>query len=299
MSASSPDAAHPRFLESSIQNFGGFRIALLQLQVGLDKAQNLANAVKEIHKAKEKGAELVALPEFFNAPYGTQYFKDYAEEIPCGPSSAAIKCAALEAGVWVVAGTMPECQRDKLYNTCTVWDSKGNLVCVHRKLHLFDIDIPGGIKFKESDVLTAGDGITSFCFKGVKIGLGVCYDLRFFEMAQLMSKDGCSMLLYPGAFNLTTGPLHWELLARARANDLQLWVALVSPARDVKAKYVAWGHSLVVNPWGKVMQKLDERPGTIIMDIDTKVVEQVRTQIPIRKQRRTDVYDTIYTTKKN
>ncbi|CAH0587886.1 unnamed protein product [Chrysodeixis includens] len=299
MSASSPDAAHPRFLQSPIENYGGFKIALIQVKVGMDKAKNVANAVKEIHKAKEKGAQLVALPEFFNSPYGTQYFKEYAEEIPCGPTSAALKCAALEAGVCVVGGTIPECRRKKFYNTCTVWDEKGNLVTVHRKLHLFDIDIPGGIRFKESEVLTAGDEITTFCFKGIKIGLGICYDVRFFEMAQLMAKEGCSMLLYPGAFNLTTGPMHWELLARARANDLQLWVAFVSPARDNSAKYVVWGHSLIVNPWGKVMKMLDEYPGTIIMDIDTKVVEDVRRQIPVRCQRRTDIYDTVGYVKKN
>ncbi|CAH0587889.1 unnamed protein product [Chrysodeixis includens] len=271
----------------------GFKIALLQLQVGASKSQNLTNAVQEIHHAKEKGAQLVALPDFFNSPYGVPYLEEYAEEIPNGPTCAALKCAALQAGVCVVGGTIPERHRDKFYSTCTVWDENGDLVAVHRKLHLFDVEIPGGLSFKESDMVSAGDEITTFVFKGMKIGLGVCYDLRFFEMAQMMAKEGCSLLLYPGAFTLATGQLHWEILARARATDLQLWVALVSPARDSSASYVAWGHSMIVDPWGAVVLQLDETPGIVLMDIDTKAVEEVRTQLPIWKHRRTDLYDTV------
>ncbi|XP_047029147.1 omega-amidase NIT2 isoform X1 [Helicoverpa zea] len=298
-SPSTPDAAHPRFLQKPILNLGGLRIALVQMAVGMDKKKNVAAAVQQIHKAKENGAQLVALPECFNAPYGTKYFKEYAETVPDGETSLALQEAARSAGVCVVGGTLPERAGCYLYNTCTVWDNCGNLVAQHRKVHLFDIDIPGKITFKESDVLSAGDHITTFEFLGVKIGLGICYDLRFFEMAQIMSKEGCSVLIYPGAFNMTTGPRHWELLGRARANDLQLWVALVSPARDTKAEYVAWGHSMLIDPWGKVVQELDEKPGLLCADIDLRMVEEVRSQIPVRSQRRTDIYDTISTHDEN
>ncbi|XP_021202915.1 omega-amidase NIT2 isoform X3 [Bombyx mori] len=269
----------------------GFKIALIQLSVGPDKSKNIAQAVKEIHLAKEKGAQLVALPECFNSPYGTKYFDEYAEEVPSGETSRALSKAAAEAGVCVVGGTVPERYEKKLYNTCTVWDDTGKLLAQHRKMHLFDIDIPNKITFKESEVLSAGDKITSFDFLGSKIGIGICYDLRFPEMAHLMAKEGCSLLIYPGAFNMTTGPRHWELLGRARATDQQLWVALVSPARDSAAGYVAWGHSLLVDPWGQVVEQLDHEPGVLLADVDLKVVDEVRSQIPIRKQRRTDIYD--------
>ncbi|XP_035447661.2 omega-amidase NIT2 isoform X2 [Spodoptera frugiperda] len=294
-STSTTDAVHPRFLEKPVINVGvgGLKVVLVQLAVGMDKHHNVTEAVKQIHMAKASGAHLVALPEFFNAPYGTKYFKEYAEKVPDGESCTALKRAAQEAGVYVVGGTLPERCGDKFYNTCTVWDSAGNLIAQHRKVHLFDIDIPGKIRFKESDVLTAGDCITTFECYGVKIGLGICYDLRFFEMAQLMAKEGCSMLIYPGAFNMTTGPKHWELLGRSRANDLQLWVALVSPARDACADYVAWGHSMIINPWGAVVAQLDEKPGQLVGTIDMEPLEAVRSQIPIRSQRRTDLYDTI------
>ncbi|XP_004925045.1 omega-amidase NIT2 isoform X1 [Bombyx mori] len=284
------DSVHPRFLVKPKFKIG-FKIALIQLSVGPDKSKNIAQAVKEIHLAKEKGAQLVALPECFNSPYGTKYFDEYAEEVPSGETSRALSKAAAEAGVCVVGGTVPERYEKKLYNTCTVWDDTGKLLAQHRKMHLFDIDIPNKITFKESEVLSAGDKITSFDFLGSKIGIGICYDLRFPEMAHLMAKEGCSLLIYPGAFNMTTGPRHWELLGRARATDQQLWVALVSPARDSAAGYVAWGHSLLVDPWGQVVEQLDHEPGVLLADVDLKVVDEVRSQIPIRKQRRTDIYD--------
>ncbi|XP_045501121.1 omega-amidase NIT2 isoform X2 [Colias croceus] len=271
----------------------GFKIALIQMSVVGDKTKNIAKAVTEIHKAKECGAHIVALPECFNSPYGTKYFDEYAEEVPSGETCRALSRAAAEAGVCVVGGTVPERCGDKLYNTCTVWDGSGKLLAQHRKLHLFDIDIPNKITFKESDVLSPGSQLTTFEYNGVKIGIGICYDLRFPEMAHLMAKQGCSLLIYPGAFNMTTGPKHWELLGRARATDQQLWVALVSPARDTGAGYVAWGHSLLVDPWGTVRGALDEAEGTLMRDIDLAVVEEVRSQIPIRVQRRTDLYDTI------
>ncbi|CAH2244679.1 jg1336 [Pararge aegeria aegeria] len=255
-----------------------FKIALVQMKVGADKAQNIETAVREIHKAKSQGAHIVALPECFNSPYGTKWFPEYAEEVR-------------------VSGTVPERCGGALYNTCTVWDGSGKLLAQHRKMHLFDIDIPDKITFRESEVLSAGDQITTFEYQGVKIGVGICYDLRFSEMAHLMAKQGCSVLIYPAAFNMTTGPKHWELLAKARANDEQLWVALVSPARDTEAGYVAWGHSTLVDPWANVVAKLDEKPGTLLADVDLSIVEEVRSQIPVRVQRRTDVYDTVLKTK--
>lgn len=271
----------------------GLRIALVQLAVGPDKARNIAAAVKEIHNAKSKGAQIVALPECFNSPYGTKYFNEYAETIPNGETSCALSKAAAEAQVCVVGGTFPERCENKLFNTCTVWSANGDLIAQHRKIHLFDIDIPGKITFKESDVLSPGDKITTFDYNGIKVGIGICYDLRFFDMAAIMANQGCSLLIYPGAFNMTTGPLHWELLGRSRANDMQMWVALVSPARDTASGYVAWGHSMVINPWGQVVATLDEKPDILYADIDLDLVDEVRSNVPVRRQRRSDIYGDI------
>ncbi|XP_058812739.1 omega-amidase NIT2-like [Topomyia yanbarensis] len=273
----------------------GFRIALLQLKVGANKAENVKNALLKIRSAaQEHGARIVALPECFNSPYGTQHFAQYAEEIPAGETSQSLSAVAKQLGIYLIGGTIPEKigTENKIYNTCTVWSPEGSLMATYRKIHLFDIDIPGGITFRESDVLTGGEQLAVIPVDGAKIGIGICYDIRFDELARIYRNQGCDMLIYPGAFNMKTGPLHWELLARARATDTQSYVATISPARDKSAGYVAWGHSMVVDPWAKVVASAKEGEEMVLADVNLKTVDEVREQIPIFRQRRTDLYET-------
>ena len=267
-----------------------FRVALVQLAVGSSKADNVKKAVSLIQAAAKEGAKLVALPECCNCPYGNAYFPEYAEQIP-GPSTEAFASAAKENNVYLVAGSIPERDGDKLYNTCTVFNPEGLMTAKHRKMHLFDIDIPGKITFQESKTLSPGNKFTTFETPFAKIGIGICYDIRFAEMAQIYAKMGCDLLLYPGAFNMTTGPAHWELLQRARALDNQLFVATVSPARDEAASYVAWGHSTLVSPWGEVVAKGGHTEETVYADIDINYKSEVRMQVPVTKQRRLDLYN--------
>ncbi|MCL4128345.1 UNVERIFIED_CONTAM: hypothetical protein GTU68_030824 [Idotea baltica] len=266
------------------------QLALIQLAVGATKKDNLLRAAAKVKEAASKGAKLITLPECFNSPYGTDYFKDYAEVIP-GESSNSLSNMAKENEVFLIGGSIPERDGNKLFNTCTVWDPKGNLVAKHRKVHLFDIDVPGGITFKESKVLSCGNDFTTFETPEGKIGVGICYDIRFAELAQVYAKMGCQLLIYPGAFNMTTGPVHWELLQRARAIDNQLYVATCSPARDTSASYIAWGHSSIVNPWGKVIGTTEDKEDIVYSEIDLSYLEQVRTMIPLRDQRRKDMYE--------
>ncbi|XP_050493938.1 omega-amidase NIT2-like isoform X1 [Bombus huntii] len=214
-----------------VRTMSTFRLALVQLEVNEVKRKNVERAVSYISSAKEHNADIIALPECFNSPYGIQYFPKYAESIPDGETSVASSNAAKENNIYVVGGTMPEIGGDKLYNTCTIWGPDGTLIAKHRKVHLFDIDIPNKITFRESDSLSPGNSLTTFDVKGCKIGIGICYDIRFEEMARIYRNKGCQMLIYPAAFNMTTGPLHWSLLQRSRANDNQLYVACISPAR--------------------------------------------------------------------
>lgn len=162
-----------------------------------------------------------------------------------------------------------------------------------RKTHLFDIDIPGGQRFKESDTLTAGSALTVVDTRFGRLGVGICYDLRFPELAQLCRQRGAQLLVYPGAFNMTTGPAHWELLLRARALDNLLFVAACSPARDESAGYVAWGHSLAVGPWGNVLVDAGSQEGIAYAELDLGQIEAQRTAIPIMSQRRSDVYELV------
>jgi omega-amidase len=172
-----------------------------------------------------------------------------------------------ELGIYLIAGSIPEKSDNKLFNTSTIWSPKGDLLAKYRKMHLFDIDIPGEITFKESDNLSAGNELTTFNVKDFKIGLGICYDIRFEELAKTYRKKGCNLLIYPGAFNMKTGPLHWELLGRSRANDNQCYMAMISPARDVNADYVAWGNSCIIDPWAQVIAKTQADEDLIIADL--------------------------------
>ncbi|XP_062306618.1 omega-amidase NIT2 [Osmerus eperlanus] len=266
-----------------------FRLAVVQLHVTKVKADNLSKARGLIKEAASQGAKVVVLPECFNSPYGTGFFPEYAEKIP-GESTQVLSEAAKESGVYLVGGSIPEEDEGKLYNTCAVFGPDGSLVLKHRKIHLFDIDVPGKIRFQESETLSPGSGLSVFDTPYCKVGVGICYDIRFAELAQLYAKKGCQLLVYPGAFNMTTGPAHWELLQRGRAVDNQVYVATASPARDETASYVAWGHSSVVNPWGEVISKAGTDETVVYADIDLQYLADVRQQIPITAQRRGDLY---------
>mmetsp|Transcript_16039 Transcript_16039/g.22557 ORF Transcript_16039/g.22557 Transcript_16039/m.22557 type:complete len:293 (-) Transcript_16039:141-1019(-) len=276
------------------------RVALCQLLVGADKAKNLQNATTMVEKAAGSGAKVVMLPECFNSPYSTACFADYAEDIPTvnsvidetkNPSSYVISKLAKKHNIWLIGGSIPEKWGTHIFNTSIVFNPQGSLVASHRKMHLFDIDVPGKICFKESDVLSPGHNVTTFDTEYGKFGLGICYDLRFPLYAQIAVDAGARLMLYPGAFNTTTGPAHWELLLRARALDNQVFVCAASPARSPDLKqYQAWGHSSVVNPWGSVIATTDHDQDLVVADIDFEEVETIRGQIPIRTQRRDDVY---------
>ena len=239
------------------------KVACLQLACGADKQKNIDNAASKILQAAQAGAELVVLPECFNSPYGTKYFPEYAESVIDGnsPTCEMLSKAARDGGVFLVGGSFPEREGDKLYNTCYIFNKDGDMLARHRKIHLFDIDIPGKITFKESETLSPGEGPTVVDLSEhggppVRMGIGICYDIRFGELATVYRQLGCNLLVYPGAFNMVTGPAHWELLIRSRSVDTQSFGIVCSPARDESADYVAWGHTMVVDPWGDKLQEV-------------------------------------------
>ncbi|KAF2868661.1 carbon-nitrogen hydrolase [Massariosphaeria phaeospora] len=276
------------------------KLALVQLASTADKAHNLSHARTKVLEATSAGAKIVVLPECFNSPYGTKYFPQYAETLlPSPPTEKqsptfhALSKLAKEANAYIVGGSIPELEEktDKLYNTSLTFAPSGELLATHRKVHLFDIDIPGKIKFRESDVLSPGNKLTLIDLPEYgTIAVAICYDIRFPELATIAARKGAFLLLYPGAFNLTTGALHWELQARARAMDNQVYVGLCSPARDMQAEYNAWGHSMAVGPNAEVLQELDEKEGVVVQELQAGRIEEVRKGIPVYEQRRFDVY---------
>lgn len=195
-------------------------------------------------------------------------------------------------GLIVCLGTFPERKGGKLFNTCPVFDPQGRLRALYRKIHLFDINIPGRISFTESSVLSAGDEpVVVEIGDGYKVGLGICYDIRFPELAFGYSQGaGCNLLVYPGAFNTVTGPLYWKVLQQSRAVDNQVFVVTCSPARSPTSTYQAYGHSMAVGPDGQVLGEAGHGEELVIIDIDLALINKVGQSIPILKQKRPDVY---------
>ncbi|KAL2501082.1 Omega-amidase [Forsythia ovata] len=272
-----------------------FKIALCQLSVTSDKERNIAHAREAIEEAAGKGAQLILLPEIWNSPYSNDSFPVYAEEIDAdkSPSTAMLSELSRSLKITIIGGSIPERSGDRLYNTCCVFGADGKLKAKHRKIHLFDIDIPGQMTFKESKTLTAGETPTIVDTDVGRIGIGICYDIRFQELAAIYAARGAHLICYPGAFNMTTGPLHWELLQRARAADCQLYVATCSPARDNNSSYVAWGHSTLVGPFGEIIATTEHDEAIVISEINYSLIEQRRTYLPFQKQRRGDLYQLV------
>ncbi|XP_002985119.2 omega-amidase, chloroplastic [Selaginella moellendorffii] len=272
-----------------------FKLAVCQLSICADKEQNIRHAREAIQTAADGGSKLVLLPEMWNCPYSNASFPIYAEDIDAGdsPSSKMLSDMAKSKEVTIIGGSIPERSGNHLYNTCCIYGKDGSLKGKHRKVHLFDIDIPGKIQFKESDTLKPGDKYTVVDTDVGRIGVGICYDIRFPEMAMTYAARGVHMICYPGAFNMTTGPAHWELLQKARAVDNQLFVATCSPARNPSAGYVAWGHSSVIGPFGEILASTGREEAIFYADIDYAQIKERRMNMPLDHQRRGDLYQLV------
>lgn len=298
------------------------KAAILQTKVFQDKERNIRQVEEILASGRTQDADLVTLPEMFSCPYETGNFPLYAEP-EGGPSWQALSALAKKFGVYLSAGSMPEAETagrpgkeqgadavppaeegkaagaagpggdtvTRIYNTAYVFDRQGRQIGKHRKAHLFDIAVEGGQHFRESDTLTAGDRIDCFDTEFGKAGLCICYDLRFPETARLMAQDGAKIILVPAAFNMTTGPAHWELMFRQRAVESQCYVIGTAPARDPESAYISWGHSIAVDPWGAVLTQMDEKAGIRIAELDLDYLEQVRRELPLLVHRRTDLYE--------
>ncbi len=256
------------------------KVAQLQTPVCEDVEQNLQAVREDFRKIQDEQADLVTLGEMFCCPYETERFPDYAE--PAGGKIwQALSDLAKEYNVYLAAGSVPELADGKIYNTAYVFDRDGQQIARHRKMHLYDVDIPGGPHSRESDTISPGDGCTVFDTEFGRMGLCVCFDIRFPELFLEMVRLGAKVILIPADFNLTTGPAHWELLCRARAVDDQCFVFGTSVARDESADYVVYGHSLAVSPWGEVLGELDEKEGILEQEVDLEEVDRVRRELPV------------------
>lgn len=273
--------------------------AVIQLSSQEDVAQNLARVRELVIEAGKCGAELVALPENFAFMGEESKKREIAERIdagagePFGPIVDALRLAARDARVWLVAGGMPEASHDpdRPYNTSLLFEPDGRLVSRYRKVHLFDVDLPDGTKLLESAATTAGsepayDEISGRAGRPVGLGMTICYDLRFPELYRKLGERGARIVTVPAAFTLTTGKDHWHVLLRARAIENQVFV--LAPAQHGKHPRgrQTYGKSLIVDPWGDVLAQCAEGEGFAMARLDFSAQDRVRASLPCLTHRR-------------
>ncbi|KAK9734461.1 hypothetical protein RND81_04G141400 [Saponaria officinalis] len=247
-----------------------FKVGLCQLTVTNDKASNLVRARNMVEQASYNGAKLVVLPEMWVCPYSHEYFAKCAEDLngeSPTPAYSMLSKVASTQGITIIGGSIPELRKGLLYNTCCIFGSDGKLKAKYSKLHLFDY-YAGNDSVRESDSFTAGDRPIIVDTEVGRIGIGICHDIRFPELAMLYKGEAADFIIYPGAFNISTGKMLWELEARARAVDNQLFVAVCSPSRDSDGSYQIWGHSMVVGPSGEVLASAAQEENLVMAEIN-------------------------------
>ena len=274
-----------------------FKIALCQMKVIDNKIANLKNVEKFVNSSIQKGnPDIIVLPEFFNSPMGLSYVEKYAEEENNSETLNLLSSLAKKTEKYIVGGSLPikDPLKNLYYNSSFIFNRKGERIARHNKVHLFDIDIPGKMTFKESNVLSCGNNFTYFETEFCNIGVGICYDIRFPEYCQWLKKEKkIDLMIYPAAFNTVTGPMHWELLGRSRALDNNIHVALCSPARNTENTkgYQSYGFSSVYDPFAKCLATTNFDEDIVISEIDLQRNRDIEEQIPTWKQKRNDLYN--------
>ncbi|MDR1605323.1 MAG: carbon-nitrogen hydrolase family protein [Gracilibacteraceae bacterium] len=263
------------------------KLGVVQMPVGADKEKNIETAERHIAACAARGADMVVLPEMFCCPLSPKYYAALAEERG-GPAWSRMAAAAAGAGVWLVAGSLPERAGENLYNTSFVFDPAGGEAARHRKLHMFDQNLPGAAT-RESAVFTPGDAVTLFDTPFCRVGLCVCFDLRFPELLLRMALAGAELIIAPAVFALATGAAHWEMLLRLRAVDNQLFVAGVSAARGEKG-FRSHAHSMVTDPWGNIIYEAGTEEAVAVVEIDPGEIQTVRDKLPLLPARRPALY---------
>ena len=227
------------------------------------------------------------MPEMFQTPYETPIMAERAEAAD-GPSLSRVRGLAARHRLTVVAGTFAERHEGRIYNASYVLGLDGAVLGVHRKIHLFDIDLPE-VHVVESSVLAAGDRPLVLTTPFGRLGVAVCYDVRFPDVFRYFQRHDVELVALPAAFSITTGSAHWHVLMRARAIDYQVFMAAASPAPTPGAAYRAYGHSLVVGPFGEILAEAGESEETLVIDLPAARLETVRRQMPLRRHQRPEL----------
>ena len=267
-----------------------FIAAAVQMDSQDDNRANLAAAEGYIREAAARGARLVVLPESMN--YIGRDMAQEAEAIPGGPTFQRLSGLARELDLWLEAGSIYESNPEdpaRPFNTTFLICPDGTLAAKYAKLHPFDVVLPNGVTSRESDRVCPGKKLTVAETDLGKVGLGICYDIRFGEMFRIMALEGAKLFAVPANFTVNTGKDHWEVLLRARAIENECYV--IAPNQmGKKPRFTAYGNSLMVDPWGTVIARASDKPGVITAEIDLDYVTEVRQSTFTLDNRRPDVY---------
>jgi predicted amidohydrolase len=263
------------------------RVAVCQLNARDDRDTNLKTARELLERAAAAGADLAVLPEYVD------YLGRTASEPPGEPRDGTVATffadTARELGMWVHAGSYHEVGPDPAhtYNTSLVFDRAGALAAAYRKIHLYDVEIPGRVSSVESARVSAGSDLVALGIEGVRFGLSICYDLRFPELyRQLAVSHDVSVLVVPAAFMMHTGRDHWEVLLRARAIENQCYVVAAGQIGSHDPDRTCFGRSMIVDPWGTVVAQAPDEVGVTVADISVERVAAIREQVPSLANRR-------------
>jgi deaminated glutathione amidase len=261
--------------------------AAIQMTAGIDKAANLARAERLVRVGAARGANLVALPEVFNWR-GKRAEQAAAAETLDGESLGMMSRLARELRIHIVAGSITERGEDssRSYNTSVLLGPDGGRLAVYRKIHLFDVDLPGRVTVRESDSKIAGANVVCTETPVGAIGLSICYDLRFPELYRRLAFAGARILMVPSAFTFPTGEAHWEPLIRARAIENQAYVIAPAQFGPNIYGYSDYGNSMIVDPWGRVLARAADQEGVVVAPIDLEYQDRVRSELPALKHAR-------------
>lgn len=266
------------------------RVAAVQLNSQNDVKRNLADVEALVIRAAERGAELTLLPEnfaYFGADAGRCAIAERLGDMSA-PIQGALSALAKRSRMTLVAGGFPEQSEnpERPFNTCAVFAPSGEIVASYRKVHLFDVELPDGSKLCESAHTTPGIEPVAIEIAGFRVGLSICYDLRFPELYRALVARGAEILLVPASFTLLTGKDHWHVLLRARAIEAQCWVVAAAQWGKHPRERTTYGHSLVADPWGAVVAECSDRVGLVVAELDHAYLEQVRSRLPSLEHRR-------------
>jgi len=266
------------------------RAAAIQLNSSDDVDRNLEVAERLVRTAAADGAELAVLPEKWSALAPGDVLVGLAESLD-GPIATACRSWARELGITLVAGSISErlANSERIANTSLLIDPDGEIAAAYRKIHMFDVEV-GGVTYRESEHESPGTEIVTADAGDLRVGLSVCYDLRFPELYRILALRGAGVVTVPSAFTTTTGRDHWEILLRARAIEDQLFVVAANQFGEAPPQFSSWGHSMIVDPWGRVLDVVDSGEGHAIATLERAELERVREQLPSLASRRPASY---------